>query len=47
MSSLKSMMIYQYSIKCCGLPAQRVAKKGMEFYDFENQYLKLQCICKK
>lgn len=46
MSSLKSMMIY-HSIKCCGLLAQRVAKKGMEFYDFENQYMKLQCICKK
>lgn len=28
-------MIY-HSIKCCGLLAQRVAKKGMEFYDFEN-----------
>lgn len=32
------MMIY-HSIKCCGLLAQRVAKKGMEFYDFENQYI--------
>lgn len=42
MSSLKSMMIY-HSIKCCGLLAQRVAKKGMEFYDFENQYMKSQC----
>lgn len=46
MSSLKSMMIYR-SIKCCGLLAQRVAKKGMEFYDFENQYMKLLFICKK
>lgn len=39
-------MIY-HSIKCCGLLAQRVAKKGMEFYDFENQYMKLQCIYAK
>lgn len=45
MSSLKSMMIF-YSMKCSGLLAQRVAKKVMEFYDFENKYMKLYAKCK-